>query len=417
MYATLTNFIRGLSKEEYLALAEMCRYSNNLYNAALYSVRQYFFENEKYLKYEGNYHICKNNDNYKLLQASVAQQTMKVVDRCFQSFFSLKEKVKKGEYQEEVKIPHYRKKGDLFNLIIPSSSITIKNGKCLIPMSLNFRKLHPGIKIWVPVPDRIKEKRIKEVHILPLCDGKYFKIQYIYIEEGSPISINCKNIMAIDVGVDNLASCVTTLGTSFIMDGRYLKSINQGWNKRKAYLMSIANRQGMTSTHQLKKIALKRNNRCKDIMYKTVRYIVDYCIDNDIGTVVVGYSPKSKQNTKLGKKNNQAFCSIPFSDFRRLLKNKCNHYGIQYIEQEESYTSKSSFLDDDALPVYNSGTSNTEKFSGKRVHRGLYKSKDGTTVNADLNGAANILRKTGLDYDKEGLKKAVLSRPQRIKLI
>ncbi|MBQ6367979.1 MAG: transposase [Erysipelotrichaceae bacterium] len=224
------------------------------------------------------------------------------------------------------------------------------------------------------------------------------------------------NAMAIDIGVDNLASCITTLGTSFILDGRKLKSINQGWNKEKARLQSVADKQGAKRTDKMSRITEKRNNQAKDIMRKSARYIINHCIEHHIGTVIVGYTPDFKRNINIRRKNNQAFVNISFGDFRQLLSGLCERYGIQYIEQEESYTSKSSFLDGDILPEYKPEQPYTGTFSGRRIHRGLYKTKDGTVVNADMNGAANILRKSKQNFDFEGLCRGLLASPQRIRL-
>jgi transposase len=141
-YAVQSNVIRGLTKEQYQILRELCQYSNNLYNVALYNIRQYFFSQNKFLTYESNYHECKDNENYSLLQAGVSQQTLKVVDRSFKSFFNLLKKCRQGEYRyNDVKIPHYRKKGGLFNLILSTNAISIKDGYFKIPMSREYRKL------------------------------------------------------------------------------------------------------------------------------------------------------------------------------------------------------------------------------------------------------------------------------------
>ena len=129
MYLTQTNLIRGLSKREYLMLRMMCFFSKNLYNVTLYNIRQYYFTEKKHLRYESNYHVTKDNENYKLLQAGVSQQTMKIVDRAFQSFFALIEKARRGEYRfQDIKLPKYRDKGSLFNLVLQSNAISIKNG-------------------------------------------------------------------------------------------------------------------------------------------------------------------------------------------------------------------------------------------------------------------------------------------------
>ena len=146
--------------------------------------------------------------------------------------------------------------------------------------------------------------------------------------------------MAIDIGLDNLATCVTNFGTSFIMDGRKIKHINRNWNKHRAYLQSILMKQGRYSSKVLERITLKRNNRVNDCLKKTARYIVNFCIANDIGTVVVGYNPEFKRGMNLGKKINQQFTQIPFSALRRQLQNLCACYGMKYVEHEESYTAK-----------------------------------------------------------------------------
>lgn len=416
MFLTQTNVIRGLSKKQYACLREMCQYSNNLYNVALYNIRQYFFNEKRFLNYETNYHYCKLNENYGLLQAGIAQQTLKVADRSFKSFFYLLKKCNAGEYRyHDVKISHYRKKSGFFNLILSTNAIHVRDGKISIPMSRAFAKAHDVKSINVPFPERLADKKIKEVRVLPNFDGTYFKIQYCYeADVKTPVSSN--GVMGIDIGVDNLASCVTDNETSFIMDGRKLKSINRYWNKQKAYYQSIADHQDQKWTRRMDLLTRKRNNRTKDIMRKSARYIVNYCTDNGIGTIVVGYTPYFKRNSNLGKCNNQNFVQISFGDFRQILASLCKQEGIFYVEQEESYTSKSSFLDNDPIPKFNVEYPYTGKFSGKRIFRGLYRSKDGTCVNADINGAANIIRKSSQNFCMEGLRSGLLTSPQRIRV-
>ena len=139
MFLTQSNVIRHLSKNEYAMLAEMCRYANNMYNVALYNIRQYYFHEKKFLTYESNYHECKTNENYKLLQAGIAQQILKVADRSFKSFFNLVKKAKAGEYRfQDIKIPHYREKGGMFLLVLSTNAINIKDGFLQVPMSRAF---------------------------------------------------------------------------------------------------------------------------------------------------------------------------------------------------------------------------------------------------------------------------------------
>jgi len=418
MFLTQSNVIRGLTKDEYNVLREMCIYSNNLYNVALYNIRQYYFSSHKFLTYESNCSVCKENENYGLLQAGVAQQTLKVVDRSFKSFFNLLKKCKSGDYRyHDVKMPHYRKKGGMFNLVLSTNAISIKNGYLKLPMSHGFKKLHSGIKdIFIPFPERLEGKNIKEVRILPIHNGKYFKVQYVYEQEVENNHLNPDNTLSIDIGIDNLATCVSNVGTPFIMDGRKIKSINQYWNKRKAYLQAIATKQGSYTTNRIDRMTDKRNNQVRDILKKTARYIIDYCHNNDIGTIIVGYNPDFKESVNLGRRNNQTFVQIPFGNLRDDISNLCERYGINYIEQEESYTSKASALDMDNIPTFNPSVCYQGSFSGKRVHRGLYKSKDGTLINADVNGAANIMRKCKQNISIDELCPGLLASPQRIRL-
>ncbi len=166
----------------------------------------------------------------------------------------------------------------------------------------------------------------------------------------------------------------------------------------------------------IQRLTLKRNNRVNDRIKKTARYIVNHCIANNIGTIVCGYNSDFKRGINLGGKTNQTFKQIPFGSLREQLENLCERYGLKYVEQEESYTSKASFLDLDEMPVHNADNPYTGTFSGRRIHRGLYRASDGRTVNADLNGAANILRKSSQNFDLEGLSRGLLASPLRIRL-
>ena len=417
MYLTQSNVIRKLSKFEYEMLREMCRYSNNLYNVALYNIRQYYFHEKRFLRYEENYHVCKTNENYGLLQAGVSQQILKVVDRSFKSFFNLLKKAQSGEYRfHDVRIPRYREKGGMFPLVLSTNAINVKDGFLTVPMSHEFSKLHGGRQIRIPFPERLIGKQIKEVRILPLHGGRCFKIQYCYLQEEEPQKVDPNQALAIDIGLENLATCVTTIGTSFIMDGRKIKSINQWWNKQNAYFQSVADKQGLKKTNRLAALAVKRNNRVKDCIRKTARYIVNFCVGNGIGTIVCGYNPDFKRGINLGRKTNQQFTQISFGNLRETLKNLCERYGIRYIEQEESYTSQASCLDLDDIPVYSPENPYKGTFSGNRIHRGLYRFADGRIANADANGAANILRKSKQNFDFEGLCRGLLASPLRIRV-
>lgn len=384
--------LKHLSADEYKALRELCFLSKNMYNVALYNVRQYYFSEKKYLSYESNYKLCKDNENYALMNSNSAQQIMKVVDRNFKSFFALIELAKKGNYQyEQIRLPKYLKKDGFFNLIF--SEFSLKNGLFTVPMSTSFRRLYG--KVTIKLPTNLTDKKIKEVRVLPKSNARFFEVQYIYEIESSKEILNPNNALAIDLGIDNLATCVTNTGKSFIVDGKRLKSINAYANKMNAKLQSIKDKQKIKGTTNKQKLLWnKRNLVVNDYLNKTARIIINYCISNDIGTLVIGYNPTIQKHSDMGKRNNQNFVNLPIGQLRDKLSYLSKRYNINFIEQEESYTSKADFLAGDNIPTYKAFDNKTHTFSGKRIKRGLYESSTGVTFNADCNGALNILRKS-----------------------
>ncbi len=415
MYLTVKNQLRHLSVHEYETLKKLCRLSKNLYNEALYSVRQYYFTEHKYLRYESNYHICKESENYKALNTDIAQQTMKVVDRNFKSFFALIQKAKSGSYQfNQVKLPHYLDKEGYFSLIIPR--IKIKDGYFSVPMSREFKKENGELKF--NIPPNIADKEIKEVRIHPKNNVSYFEIEYIYVQPEFQVELDNNKFLSVDLGLDNLASCVTSEGASFIIDGKKIKSYNRLYNKENARLQSIKDKQKIKGcTSKQYKNLRKRNARINHAMSTTARRIINYCIDNRIGNLVIGYNLDWKRDINIGKQNNQNFVQIPHGQLRDKLHYLCELYGIKYIEQEESYTSKASFFDNDDLPVYNADNPQTYTFSGKRITRGQYRTSKGMILNADINGALNILRKCNLISLSALQDRGCVDQPQRIRAV
>ncbi|MFY7805338.1 MAG: RNA-guided endonuclease InsQ/TnpB family protein, partial [Limnoraphis robusta] len=223
MYATQKNQLRRLSKQEFNALTALCRLSKNLFNVALYESRQYFFAERKRLTYESNYQICKSNENYRLLNTDIAQQTMKVVDRSMRSFLGLLNALSIARCQQKPQLPKYLPKDGYFPLIIPR--IKLKNGVFNIPMSSQFKKEYGEVK--VQLPERLKDQNIKEVRIHPKYSARWFEIEYIYEDEKIETLVDSDKAVAIDLGVDNLAACFDTEGHQFLIDGKRLKSINQ----------------------------------------------------------------------------------------------------------------------------------------------------------------------------------------------
>ena len=396
IYLTVKQQVKHLKKEEYVLLKELCRTAKNLANQAIYNVRQHYFQEKQYLRYEANYHEMKNCQSYKLLNANISQQTLKDVDAMFKSFFALIKLAKQGKYDfRHIKLPNYLPKNNYANLII--SQIRLRQDNFLtIPFSNAFKEKHKGInKIQIKIPSILEDKKIKMIKIIPKFNARFFEIQYTYEIQEEEIKLNTNNALAIDLGVNNLCTCVTNAGKSFIIDGKKLKSINQFFNKQNTKLQSIKDKQNIKrQTKQQFLISRKRKNRVDDYINKTCRYIINYCLSHNIGTLVIGYNQSFQNKTNLGKKNNQIFTQLPFGKIREKLEYLCKRYNINYILQEESYTSKASFFDNDELPIYNADNPQTYEFSGKRIKRGLYQTKDGYLFNADCNGALNILRKS-----------------------
>ena len=384
--------LKHLSKDEYKALRELVFLSKNMYNVALYNVRQYFFTERKYLSYESNYKLCKENENYALMNSNSAQQIMKVVDRSFKSFFALIKLAQKGDYQyNQIKMPKYLEKDSFFNLIF--AEFKINDNMISVPMSPTFKRLYG--KVNIKVPSNLKDKTIKEIRIIPKSNARFFEIQYIYLIEESKEVPNKQNSLAIDLGIDNLATCVTNNGEAFIVDGKRLKSLNAYANKENSRLQSIKDKQKIKKTTKNQTLLWdNRNQKVNDYLNKSVRIIINYCITNDIGTLIVGYNPTIQKKCNLGKKNNQNFVNIPIGQLRDKLSYLCVRHNIEFVEQEESYTSKADFLAHDNIPKYDAFDNKKYTFSGKRIKRGAYKSSTGVKINADINGALNIMRKS-----------------------
>lgn len=417
MYLTVKQQVNQLSKEQYLTLRKLSHYAKNLANEAIYNIRQYYFTERKYLSYESNYHLLKTSDNYKQLNSNMAQQILKEVDGMFKSFFSLLKLAKKGKYSyQHIKLPRYLPKDGFMTLII--GMVRLNQNKLTIPMSNAFRKTHD--KIEIKIPPQLVAKKIKEIRIVPKNKARFFEIQYTYIEDEKDMKLNKNNALGIDLGLNNLATCVTNTGDSFIMDGKKLKSINQWFNKRNKFLQKLYRKQGYSEhfvSERQYKMQRKRNRQVNDILSKSAKYIIDYCIQNDIGTLVVGYNVTLQSGTRLGRRNNQNFVNIPLGKLRQKLEYLCQLNNIDYIEQEESYTSKASFFDNDEIPMYNKDNPQNYVFSGKRIKRGLYKTSSGYCFNADCNGALNILKKSSVVDISILYSRGEVNTPERIRVV
>lgn len=387
----LKQHIRNLSKSQFNELKLMCKHSNSLYNCGLYITNKYFEETNSYIGYNKLYHELKDNIHYKSIPAKIGQQIIRLIDKNYMSFFSLLKQKKNGNYNDKISKPKYKKKDSEFILILPSDQISLKNNKLKITKNIKLDFTYD-----------IKGK-IKQAIIKPNNYG-YYTILIQYEEENiNTIELNKNNILGIDLGLNNLATCVSNVGHSFILNGKPLKSYNQFYNKRKAHYQSelkICN-----NKHYSKKISrldIDRFNFINNYFNQGISKIIKYCIEHKIGKIVIGYNESWKQEINLGNKTNQSFMNIPYHLFKSKLKSKCEEYGIEFILTEESYTSKCSFIDNEIIGKH-------EEYLGKRIYRGLFKSNTGITINADINGSCNIIRKVIPEFKYEGIEDFIVS--------
>lgn len=415
MYLTVKQQVKHLSKEDYHSIKELCHVAKDLTNEAIYNIRQYFFAEGEFLKYEKNYTLLKNSPNYKTLNSNMAQQILKEVDASFKSFFGLLKLAKKGKYAlKDCKLPYYLPKDGYTILVI--GFVRLNGNKLKLPFSNSFKKTHSAVEITIP--PILLDKKIKEIRIIPKANARFFEIQYIYEANCIQRNLNPNNVLALDLGINNLITAVSSNGNSFIVDGRRLKSINQWFNKQNTRLQSINDKQRFVkkTTNRQKAIARDRNNKVNDYMNKAARIVIENCIANNIGVLVSGYNETLQKNSFFDKESSQNFVPIPYGLLREKLEYLCEQNGIIFMRQEESYTSKASFWDKDDLPSYNDDNPKSYAFSGKRIHRGLYKTANGKTLNADVNGALNILRKSNVVSLHALYSRGEVDTPVRIRI-
>ena len=360
----------------YDELDNLCWLSKNLYNSTLYNVRQYYFENKKLLKYQviNKIYVDTNNEDYRALPSKVAKHTQMLVEHNFKSFFELLKLKAKGKYNKPVKIPKYLNKKTGRQVVhYEKGAISFKEQ--------GYIKLS---KTNIKIKTNLTKDKVQFVRLVPKNNHIIIEIGYNVIEKEI---IQNNNILAIDIGVNNIASCVTTNGEKFLINGKPLKYINHNYNKRITDIQSK-----LKLTHNKNKsryksnITNKRNNRINDYLHKIATYIVNQAVSNHIGTIVVGYNKEWKQDTNIGSTNNQNFVNIPFYKFISMLDYKCKLKGIIFKTITEEYTSKCSFVDDEEIAKHTT-------YAGRRMNRELFKTKKGIIINADVNGAYNILKK------------------------
>lgn len=392
-------------------LRGLCRISNNLYNQGLYIFRETLSNSSEWLFYNDLDKIMKSTENlegdinYRLLKAQCSQQTLKVLDQDIRSYLKSIKDYKKnpGKYRGKPELPSYKKRGGSFNICYTNQCCSIKNGKIF---------LSRDIQIEIPQYEQYGNdfKDFNQIRVIP--SNNKFVIEIIYEKDGVKNNIDPDKYASIDLGIDNLVTFVSESFT-LIYSGKFIKSMNRQFNKTLSGLKSIKDKQGIKkSTKRIKRLYDKRYHYLHDVFHKISKQIVDKLIENKIGNLVVGYNKEWKQNVNMGKKNNQKFTSIPFARLISRLKYKCEMIGIKFITNEESYTSKCDSLAFEKIGKHDS-------YLGRRTKRGLFKSSVGKLINADVNGALNILRKVVGDSDviHRIINMGLLFNSSRIKMV
>ena len=430
MFLTKSIIIRGLNQKQYDVLVDVSSKLNELRNCTV--------ETTKMFKASDGRHYEKTNyksiisrvktefkKEYSITQASISNAVIKKHVESFNSYIALTNKKIDGKYDRKVNKPKKHNTGRLHNIIIQKHSITsskkkLEEGYIELPLSKAYKKTmkdkscRPRIKI----PEDIRDKKFIQVEIIPIDNGKMFKANFTYEIEVEPWNLDENNVMGIDLGVNNFAAIVISEGTPYLVDGRGLKNQIYFKCKKVAHYMSILNKQGLKTSKRIQKINTKFQGKQNNFLNQTVHFILQQCLEQNIGTIILGYNKNFQFKSNMGRKQNQIFTSIAFKKFKEKLETQCKKHEITLILQEESYTSKSSFLDDDVLPIYDPSLEEKPKykFKGIREERGLYKTQEGKYINADVNAAANIIKKRKHEFNYERLYKWVQTAPIKIKL-
>src|SRR5258708_7186383 len=373
----------------YSVIDEAAFKSKNLYNAALYEVRQAFIHEGKYLNYTEMDRRMQSHKAYKALPAKVSQQVLVVLDKNWIAFFEAR-----AAYEEDPstftgrpRLPKYKHKTEGRNILVYTVQAVSKRG-------LKKGLIQPSM---LPIEIQTKHRDIDQVRIVPR-NGHYV-VEVVYSKEPVQAQVDPSFCIAIDLGVTNLAA-ITANREGFVprlVNGRPIKAWNQWYNKRmKELKLCLPKEDRERVTKQMEQITNTRNRRINHYLHAASKRIIDFLVKAGVGTIIIGKNPLWKQEAGMGKRNNQNFVAIPHARFIDMLTYKAALVGIQVEVREESYTSKASFVDLDPIPDYKPNDEEEHIFSGKRIGKRnrLYRTKDGRKICADVNGAYNILRKS-----------------------
>ncbi|ATS17718.1 transposase [Parathermosynechococcus lividus PCC 6715] len=391
----------------------VCSEANKLTNQGIYYARQLHFKTGQWIGKHSLSYEYKTSKHFQALYSQAAQQTLISVYESFKSYRALLKLWRGGELAEKPKMPNYRKKGGLAVVSYPKQALKLVDGMIRVPLGQLVKVWFQIDSFTVPMPSNLKFEDIKELRILPR--NGCFYAEFVYRLKPVQVDVDPMRVLGIDSGLNNWLTCVSNVGTSFIVDGLHLKSLNRWYNKQIAKLKE-GKPQGFWSK-RLAQLTEKRNRQIRDAVNKAARIVIDHCTRNRIGRIVFGWNQRQKDGSNLGKKTNQKFVQIPTARLKERIAQLAEQYGIEFVETEESYTSQASFVDGDFLPTFGEKP-DSWKSSGKRTKRGLFRTAQNWYINADCNGAANILRKvaTMLGLSLSGVGRGSLTAPTRIKL-
>ena len=369
---------------------DLCFKAKNLYNYSNYIMRQSFINKEGIINYSVLTGQLKTSEPFKELGSNSSQHTLKLLCRDWKSFMALLKMYNRNPSSllGRPKIPKYKKKDGRHICILTNWQSQIKEGFLFFA----FKPLRPFNNM---IKTNIQGHHM-QTRIIPR--GGNYIIEIVYEIEVLEFSEDNKNIISIDLGVNNFVTIANNIGAkSIIINGREIKSYNAYWNKECAKYRSLAKKENdLNWTRRLQRITNKRNNKMDYFLHKASKNVIDYCIGLNIDTIVIGLNKTWKQECNIGKVNNQNFVQIPYDTLINKIKYKAENIGIKVIMTEESYTSGTSFIDSE-IPI----KENYDK--SRRVHRGLFKSNQGILVNADLNGAYQIMRKVFPEVNSDGI--------------
>lgn len=394
------------NNEYYSMIDDFCLKAKNLYNHANYIIRQEFCATNKWIRYQDLDTTLKQDTSYpdytSMPTAQSAQQILRLLDKNWTSFFkSIKDWSKhKDKYLGRPKLPKYKSKNGREILILTNQNVKLKGN------ILSFPKTFKKFTIQPQFVNRTDFSSFQQVRFLPR--NKYIVIELVYNIEVPDIVVDNGRYLSIDIGVDNLSTITNNFNKApVIINGKGLKSINQYYNKSLAHYKSVTKMLNKKDySNKQNKLTIKRNAKITDYLHKTSRFIIDYAKQHSVSVIVIGHNKEWKQNSILSKQVNQHFVQIPFNTLIQQIQYKAEEFGIRVILVEESYTSGTSFLDNE-MPTKENYNKN------RRKHRGIFKSNDGIWINADVNGAFQILKKVFPNAYANGIE-AVVFQPVKV---